>query len=57
MSTPEYLICLNCETPCYTFEWRNDKLAEAMCLACAAEDVDEFVTEEDFEAIASFSGH
>ncbi|MEM6792972.1 MAG: hypothetical protein AAF725_03270 [Acidobacteriota bacterium] len=52
MQEPEYLICINCETPCYTFEWRV-KLVEAMCLACGNEDLDEFVTEEDFEAITS----
>lgn len=53
MSQPEYLICLNCETPCYTFEWANEKLTEAMCMACGTDDVDEFVSEEDFEAIVS----
>lgn len=57
MSAPEYLLCLNCETPCYTFEWVNEKLTEAQCLACGTEDVDEFVTEEDYEAITSFDSH
>lgn len=56
MSAPEYLICLNCETPCYSFEWQDDQLAEALCLICGSDDTDEFVTEEDFEAITS-SGH
>ena len=53
MQAPEYLICLDCETPCYTFEWVNGKLTEAMCLACGTDDVDQFVSEEDFEAIMS----
>jgi hypothetical protein len=53
MSGPEYLICLNCETPCYTFEWEGEKVSEAMCLACGVDDVDEFLTEEDFEAMTS----
>ncbi|MEM8994298.1 MAG: hypothetical protein AAFX50_16275 [Acidobacteriota bacterium] len=53
MSEPEYLICLDCESPCYTFEWRKGKLFEAMCLTCGADDVDQFVSEEDFEAIVS----
>ena len=52
MAAPEYLICLNCETPCYTFEWA-EKLTEAMCMACGTDDIDEFVSEEDFEAIVS----
>lgn len=53
MSEPEYLICLNCETPCYTFEWSDGKLTEAFCAACGAEEIDEFATEEDFEALES----
>lgn len=53
MQAPEYLICLDCETPCYTFEWVNGKLTEAMCLACGTDDTDQFVSEEDFEAIMS----
>ena len=53
MDAPEYLICLNCETPCYTFEWSDGKLIEAFCTACGAEEPDEFATEEDFEALES----
>lgn len=53
MSEPEYLICLNCETPCYNFEWTEGQLAEVLCLACGNEEPDEFATEEDLEALAS----
>ena len=53
MEAPEYLICVSCETPCYTFEWADGQLAEAQCLACGADDLDEFVTEEEFEAMTS----
>ena len=53
MVEPEYLICLDCETPCYTFEWTSGKLVEAMCQMCGADDIDLFVSEEDFEAITS----
>ncbi len=53
MEAPEYLICISCETPCYTFEWSDDKIAEVMCMVCGAEDPDEFVTEEEFEAMTS----
>ncbi len=53
MEAPEYLICLSCETPCYTFEWKNGEVSEAQCMACGADDTDEFITEEDFEAMAS----
>ena len=53
MDEPEYLICISCETPCYTFEWEKGVLAEALCLVCGADEPDEFVTEEDFEAMTS----
>ena len=53
MDAPEYLICMSCETPCYTFEWHHDELKEAMCVACGADDVDEFTTEEEFEAMTA----
>ena len=48
---PEFLICLECETPCYTFEFSVGELSEATCMACGNDDLDHFLTEEDFEAI------
>ncbi len=51
MEAPEYLICINCETACYTFEWADGKVVEAQCLVCGDEDPDEFITEEEFEAM------
>ncbi|MEL7061016.1 MAG: hypothetical protein AAGN46_13425 [Acidobacteriota bacterium] len=56
MERPDYLLCLDCETPCYTFEWTGSKVKEALCLACANDDPDTFVTEEDYDALMS-SGH
>ncbi|MEM1202509.1 MAG: hypothetical protein AAGN66_04715 [Acidobacteriota bacterium] len=56
MEGPEFLICIDCETPCYTFEWAEGKILEAMCLACGNDEPDEFMSEEDFEALTS-SGH
>lgn len=55
MSEPEYLICLNCETPCYVFEWKESELVEATCEACGNDDPDQFTTEEDLEAMAGDS--
>ena len=55
MSAPEFLICLNCDTPCYDFEWVGGKLTEVLCFACGNEEPDQFVTEEDLEALASES--
>ena len=51
MAAPEYLICLNCESPTYVFEWQEDELKEAVCETCGSEEVDQFLTEEDFEAL------
>jgi translation initiation factor 2 beta subunit (eIF-2beta)/eIF-5 len=49
---PDYVICLECETPCYTFEWREDKLIEALCTTCGSDDPSQFVTEEEYEEMA-----
>lgn len=51
MDEPEFLICLDCETPCYTFEWVSGELTEATCVACGNDQIDQFMTEEDFEAL------
>jgi hypothetical protein len=51
MAQPDYLVCLECDTPCYTFEWRNDKPHELMCLACGNEDPDLFVRPEDVDEL------
>ncbi len=54
MSAPEYLICLNCESPCYVFEWEDSEgVTEALCTVCGADNPDEFVSQEDFDALAS----
>jgi len=52
---PDYLICLECETPCYTFEWKFGDVIEAQCLVCGCEDVDSFMLEEDYEAMSTMS--
>jgi translation initiation factor 2 beta subunit (eIF-2beta)/eIF-5 len=52
VSTPEYLICLECETPCYTFEWSEGQVAEAQCQACGNDQSDQFITEEDLEVLS-----
>ena len=47
--TPEYLICLECESPVYVFEWVDGKTLEAQCTACGNDDPSQFATEEDLE--------
>ncbi|MEM6454076.1 MAG: hypothetical protein AAF772_03185 [Acidobacteriota bacterium] len=56
-SSPEYLICLSCETPCYTFEWADGKLTEVICEVCGEDNLDAFASEEDFEAMISDPSH
>jgi len=51
VARPEYLICLNCEAPSYVFEWENDEVIEAYCELCTSEEVDQFLTQEDFDAL------
>lgn len=56
MAAPDYLICLECETPCYQFEWEDDKVKDPLCLACGNDDPEQFLTEEDLEALADDPG-
>jgi hypothetical protein len=51
MAAPEFLICVNCETPCYNFEWGDDGVEQALCEVCGNDEIDQFLTEEDFDAI------
>lgn len=51
MAAPEFLVCLDCETPCYTFEWSRDKVVEILCEVCGNEEIDRFLTQEDLEAL------
>ena len=57
MAAPEYLICLNCESPCYTFDWSEGKLREATCMTCGTDEVDQFMRDEEFESMISSPGH
>jgi hypothetical protein len=51
MAAPEYLICLECESPCYVFEWQDGKLTEALCTVCGNDTLDEFSTPEELEEL------
>ena len=51
--TPDYLLCLECETPCYVFEWKDGKTTDAVCEMCGNTDPAQFATEEEYEALAS----
>jgi hypothetical protein len=49
MAGPDYLICLECETPVYTFDWVNGHVVEALCPVCGNDDPAAFASEEEFE--------
>ena len=50
--TPDYLICLECESPTYVFEWRDDKIKEAVCEVCGNDDPQQFATEDEYEDLS-----
>lgn len=50
---PDYVICLECESPVYVFEWHDGKIVEAICTTCGNDDLSSFATEEEYEALAS----
>ena len=52
MDEPEYLICLQCETPTYQFEWAEGKVAQAVCTTCGNDDLSEFMTEAELEELS-----
>ena len=49
--TDEHLICLECESPCYIFEFKSEQLIDALCEVCGNDDTDLFLPEEDFEGL------
>ncbi|HOC41736.1 MAG TPA: hypothetical protein PKJ99_01860 [Thermoanaerobaculales bacterium] len=50
--TPDYVICLECESPVYIFEWKDGVLVEAHCALCGNEDPAQFITESDYEEMS-----
>ena len=48
-SEPEFLVCVECESPTYVFEWRDAKVSEAICEVCGNDDVDTFLSQQDYE--------
>ena len=53
MSEPEYLICLQCETPTYQFEYdQNGKLITVVCTTCGSDEPSEFMTEAELEELS-----
>jgi hypothetical protein len=43
----DYLICRQCNTPCYIFEMDGDRISEAQCLVCGNDSVGLFLVGEE----------
>lgn len=52
MDEPDYLICLQCETPTYQFDFSNGKLSAIVCTACGNDDVSDFATEAEYDEMS-----
>lgn len=52
MAQPEYLICLECETPVYVFEWQDGRVLEALCPMCGNDDPASFASEDEMEEMS-----
>jgi len=57
MSQPDYVVCIDCETPVYTFEWADGRITEALCPTCGNDDPAGFATEEDIEDMVRVERH
>jgi translation initiation factor 2 beta subunit (eIF-2beta)/eIF-5 len=49
--TPEYVMCLECETPSYVFEWEEGRITEILCEQCGNDDPEQFVTGEEYDQL------
>ena len=48
MSEPDFVICLECESPAYVFVWDGQKITEATCTTCGNEKATLFTTDEAY---------
>ncbi len=53
MSTPDFVICFDCESPVYTFEWDGANVKEAVCPTCGNDQPSMFAPEEEYEELSS----
>ena len=52
VAEPDYLICLECETPVYVFDWREGRVLEVVCPTCGNEDPGNFATEDEIDEMS-----
>jgi hypothetical protein len=51
MASPDYVLCLECDTPVYVFEWRDGEIKEALCPSCGNEELDHFAAPDEIEEL------
>jgi translation initiation factor 2 beta subunit (eIF-2beta)/eIF-5 len=56
VAEPEFVICMECESPVYTFEWRSGRVIEAQCDVCGNDDPSSFATEEEIDEMSGPAG-
>ncbi len=56
MQEPDYVVCLECDTPTYLFVWSGGAIVEASCQVCGNDDPTLFSTEEELEEMVSSQG-
>lgn len=49
---PEYLICLQCDTPTYEFEFTAGKLSAVVCGTCGNDDISDFMSEAEYDELS-----
>ena len=56
MAEPDFIICNECDSPVYVFEWKDGGITEAFCISCGNDKPALFTTDEDYgEQMASES--
>jgi hypothetical protein len=48
MEAPDYIICLECESPVYVYDWDGNRITDAICTTCGNGTMERFSTEEDY---------
>jgi translation initiation factor 2 beta subunit (eIF-2beta)/eIF-5 len=56
MAQPDYLICMECESPIYSFEWQEGRVVEVLCPVCGNDDPANFATEEEIDEMSNRTG-
>jgi hypothetical protein len=57
METPDYIICLECESPVYVFDWDGSQITDAICTTCGNSSSARFSTEEDYGEMMAAEDH